>query len=277
MMRKVMFLTVVLVICAAGAAFGSVYIPAGYSSTVGYSATLSISGDVLTIVLKNESTVTSANPTEVLTSFYFDVYNGTSRPTLTLSSAVGDLYLTHDKTGTTPDELWSTDYSLLPQNLPAGSKAGNLDQWQFKSGLTLSGMYFGIGTVGNSTLASPNNFDGNLVDALNLGIYHGDVATQNLDDYVLVKDQATFTFTGATGFTDADINTAAVFGTGTAPDLLVPGPRPLGIPEPASLLVWTGIAGLGAAGTLLRRKRRPRWSDENRQAIVGLIASGRKR
>jgi hypothetical protein len=45
------------------------------------------------------------------------------------------------------------------------------------------------------------------------------------------------------------------------------------VPEPASLAIWALAGGLGAAGLAFKR-RRPRWSKENRQAIVGLIGKG---
>jgi hypothetical protein len=46
-----------------------------------------------------------------------------------------------------------------------------------------------------------------------------------------------------------------------------------GIPEPASLAVWT-LLGAGAAGMALRRRRSGgRWSAENRQAIHAMIES----
>ncbi len=55
------------------------------------------------------------------------------------------------------------------------------------------------------------------------------------------------------------------------------------VPEPASLAIWSLTAGLSFAGlgSLRRRKNktvdRGRWSDENRQAIVGIIEAGRRR
>ena len=58
--------------------------------------------------------------------------------------------------------------------------------------------------------------------------------------------------------TDADI-------TGTPP-----------VPEPASLAIWAIAGGLGAAGLSLKRCRQGRWSDENRQAIMGIV-QGRSR
>jgi len=51
------------------------------------------------------------------------------------------------------------------------------------------------------------------------------------------------------------------------------------IPEPASLLIWSVVGGLGAAGVALKRRRQAkagRWSDENRQAIFEVV-EGRRR
>jgi hypothetical protein len=50
------------------------------------------------------------------------------------------------------------------------------------------------------------------------------------------------------------------------------------IPEPVSIVIW-GLGAAGAAGAMALRRRkntRARWSDENRQAIVGLIENRRK-
>jgi hypothetical protein len=46
------------------------------------------------------------------------------------------------------------------------------------------------------------------------------------------------------------------------------------IPEPASLVVWSVIGAATGLGAL--RRRRARWSKENRQAIVEVIQSGRR-
>ena len=73
-----------------------VFTASGKSATdvdVTFEAQLTISSDILTVILINDSTVDSLNPDDVLGSFYFDILNSSSiRPTLTYSSAIGDTY-----------------------------------------------------------------------------------------------------------------------------------------------------------------------------------------
>jgi hypothetical protein len=60
---------------------------------VTFGAQLSISDDILTVILANNSPVDSLNPDDVLGSFYFDILDDSAiRPTLTYSSATGDTY-----------------------------------------------------------------------------------------------------------------------------------------------------------------------------------------
>jgi len=46
------------------------------------------------------------------------------------------------------------------------------------------------------------------------------------------------------------------------------------IPEPATLVIWS-VLGAGAGLGAMRRRRRARWSDENRNAICQIIEQGR--
>jgi hypothetical protein len=174
------------------------------------------------------------NPNDALASFYWDIVNGSNvRPTLTYVSASGDVYLA-DKNN--PDTLQTAS-----ANLKAVSSGDNT--WQFKvmnASLSPFGG-FGIGTVGNNA-ASPNNFNGNITGAIDYSIYKGDITTSNLDGKLLVKQTATFNFTGVSGFTEADIEPTAAFGLGTAPDSFL---NTTVIPEPGSgLLLIVGFAGL---------------------------------
>jgi uncharacterized protein (TIGR03382 family) len=175
-----------------------------------------------------------------LGSFYFDIVGaGNTRPTLTLSSAVGDVY-TGNMNG--PDTLTDNNANLIAVN------AGD-DSWQFKTMSTSSNPFlgFGIGTVGNNNL-TPNNFMGSLVDGVDYSIYRNEVITQNLDGKLLVKNTATFKFTGLTGFAESNIVNTAAFGLGTAPDSL----EFVTLPEPSSIAL--AVAGLSLLGVFRRRR-----------------------
>ena len=64
------------------------------------------------------------------------------------------------------------------------------------------------------------------------------------DGKLLVKNSATFTFTGVSGFTEDDIAERFAFGLGTAPDSFL-------APEPSS--VWLAIVGVVGVAALARR------------------------
>jgi hypothetical protein len=116
--------------------------------------------------------------------------------------------------------------------------------WQFRTLDAAMSPFlgFGIGTVGNANLA-PNNFQGSIVGGIDYSIYTGDITTVNLDGTLLLSETATYTFSGLTGFREADISATFAFGLGTAPDSLL-------IPEPTSVLLLTA-----GALPLLHRKR----------------------
>jgi len=224
----------------------------GFSSVnqpVSFRASLSISGDILTVVLENTSTQNSTAPSDVLGSYYFDILNGTTRPNLTYVSAVGDVWLA--KKGTAADVLQTPGANLK-------AVAAGANTWQFKTVVPSSNPFlgFGVGTVGNSSL-DPSSFNGNIVGNRDYSIYAGDISASNLKDTLLVKGPLTFMFSGLTGFTEADINPKGVFGLGTAPDSLMTGVTPTPVPEPA-----TAIAGalllLPFGATTLRMLRKNR-------------------
>jgi len=208
---------------------------------VKFTADLSISGDTLTLVLTNDSlnhgngASPSLNPNDLLTSFYFDVFNGSSRPTLTYTGAVGDVCLTSSGVA---DNCGVVDKEADLRAFLAGDNT-----WQFKSGFALAlgseTLTFGVGTAGNNSL-TPNGFNGNIVDGMDYGLYAGDVTTANLNNRLLTIGSITFTWSGASGFTDADISGEALFGLGTQPDSTG------FVPEPGTgLLLGAGLVGLG--------------------------------
>jgi len=202
-----------------------------------FDARLTISGNTLTVVLENNSTVRTQNPADLLTSFYFDIKNSLNvRPTLTYASATGGVWLTSRNN---TDVLQSGTANLMAVN-------PNDNTWQFKTFNAGSNPFlgFGIGTAGNSALRS-NGFNGNITGGFDYSIYAGDITTQNLSNTLLVKNSATFVFTGVSGFSEADIVPRSVFGLGTAPDSVVAF-----VPAPGA------AACLGIGGLLAMRRRR---------------------
>ena len=238
---KVMYL--LLFVCSFAllgqpAAAGLTFVSEGVSAKdvpVRFEAELAISGDMLTIVLTNNSPVDSLNPDDLLGSFYFDIVNAAGdRPVLTYVSAVGDTYK-GVKDGS--DIMLEAGANL--QALSAGDNS-----WQFKELDVdyIPNLRYGIGTVGNNNLF-PNGFNGNIVGSVDFAIYKGEIATQSLTNPdVLVKETATFVFSGLTGFSEDDIVDDFAFGLGTAPDSLL-------TPEPATVVL------LGLGGVLLRRRK----------------------
>lgn len=240
------------------------FIGAGTSAAgnpVQFRADMTISGDLLTLDLFNTSPVSSRDSADVLTSFYFDILNGSNnRPMLNYLSGSGNVFLVrknaedvaYEYTPPIPPSIVGTYVEgTNPSNLKAVKTGDNT--WQFR---TMDPSFapfegFGIGTVGNSSL-SPNNFNPFIVDQIDFAIYAGDDISPvgNLDGRFLVKNSATFRFSGLTGFTEDDI-TPATFGLGTGPDSLI------SVPEPGTLaLAATGLI-TGGMGLLRRRIKRP--------------------
>jgi hypothetical protein len=234
----------------------------GSNGPLGARATFtSGTGGVLKLLLENTSPPASKAPEDLLTSFYFNVLSGTTTGTsapLTYQSALGQVYVTlkdfPDFTATwepPPPSGGTITYPAPPQlsNLQAFN-TGDLT-WQFRDGLSLAAstppLAFGVGTVGNSSL-TPDNFNGNIVDGFDFGIFVGEVTTQPLDGSLLVKDLIEFEFAGFGGFNLAQISPHGVFGFGTDPDLIIT------VPEPTAIVIATlGIAACGARQ--LRRRR----------------------
>ena len=246
------------------------------------SAELTISGDILTLVLKNNSPVASTAADDVLTSFYFDIVNNGNRPALSQVSGPGGYVWQVRKDATdlpynyTPPENPgdSGAYELADLSPPhvlsdlAATKA-NDRTWQFRAmDISLAPFEgFGLGTVGNS-MFNPNGFDPAIVgppgDAqLAFGIYRDldgniDPVGKPMVNQFLVRNEATFTFSGTNGFVEDDI-VPAVFGFGTGPDSTIV------LPEPGSGTLM--LAGLTAATGLLG------WRRHRKTLAIGMAAA----
>lgn len=245
------------------------------------SAEMTIVGDTLTLVLKNDSPVASTAAADVLSSFYFDIVNNGNRPTLSLASGAGLVWQVRANAPDLPynytppaiaggdgdyvEATGSVSHSLSDL---AATKA-NDRTWQFRAmDLSLAPFEgFGLGTVGNS-LFSPNGFDPAIVgppgdDQIAFGIYRdlvGDIEPvgKPMQDQFLVRNQATFTFSGVNGFTEADI-VPATFGFGTGPDSTI------AVPEPGTGTL--SLAGLTAAAALLG------WRRHRKTLAIGMAAA----
>lgn len=233
-----------LVLTSAHPAFAVVVFPASGTSSSGhpvsFEASLEISGNTLTLELKNTSPGNSIDASDVLSSFYFDITNGTSRPSLTLQSGSGFVYQVRRNTGDLPyfyTPQTFTQVGGIPSDLVAvvaGDKS-----WQFRGMNTAAApqLGFGIGTVGNSGL-SPNGFTPAVVGPpgnamIDFAIFKGgDIDPVGvLDNRYLVRNLATFVFAGVGGYSEAEIVDRVVFGLGTAPDSTIT----VSVPEPAAL------------------------------------------
>lgn len=243
-------------------ASGAIVFPGSGTSALGhpvsFMATLEIVGDTLTIDLANTSPGKTTDAADVLSSFYFDIASGTSRPLLNYVSGSGFVYLVCNGAPDLP-------YIYTPQTYTAGSgTASNLKAvnsgdatWQFRTMDASSApmLGFGIGTVGNSAL-SPNGFTPAVVGPpgnamINFAISKGvDLDPVGVLNYrFLVRDTARFTFSGVSGFTEANIVDKVVFGLGTGPDSTVT----VSLPEPN--LAAAAFAGLGVAVLKTWRRR----------------------
>ena len=207
---------------------------------VDFQAQLSVTGDVLDIFVRNVSTAAILNPDDLLASFYFDIVdNSNNRPNLTNYVAKGDVYLSDKNESDTIQEVQADLAAINPGD----------GTWQHKtmSPSQTPNLGFGVGTVGNSTL-TPNNFNGNIVGAINYSIFTGNITTTNLDNRLLVKDEVHFSFNGMTGFTEDDVVRKVVFGLGTGPDSLL-----IAVPEPNTISFLLLYGGVGA--TMIRKRK----------------------
>lgn len=196
-------------------------------------ADLTIAGDILTIHLHNNSTMPSDSPDDLLSGFFFDISKNGVRPTLSYASANGAVYLTAK---TAPD-------TLIMANANLKAVTANDNTWQYRAlNPALTPNYgFGLATVGNNNFGG-NGFNGHIVGGMDYSIYAGDITTHNLTNRLLVKNQASFVFSGLSGFSEADIGRSSLFSLGTSPDSTLPGTP---TPEPATmLLLGSGLAGL---------------------------------
>jgi hypothetical protein len=232
------------------------------STTVGgvgvsASAVFDITGDVLTITLRNTSAAHSSAlqdvPGTTLTGlFWNDAKNkslvGTSAK-LAAGSSIYDPSNSCPACGSATDLNGEFGYQQgFLAGDPAGSNRGVASSGYLDTGLTGDIGNFNNGAAGTN-LQGPASLDG-----INFGIISAATLYPNggLSGVPLVRDAMVFMFTGATGLTIADFSNVS-FQYGTAlNELNVTGTKGKTVPEPASLWL-VGAALVGLAG--LQKKR----------------------
>lgn len=253
---------------------GVTFISSGTSAAgnpVQFQADLSITSGTLTIDLFNTSPVDSLAAADVLSSFYFDIFDGVSRPMPKYETAGGKVWrvltnaLDEPYNYTPPAVAGGTGtYTLATGIFPhpahvdsdlRAQKAGD-QTWQFLGMNPLAAPFlgFGIGTVGNAGFPG-NGFStsivGNGSTMIAFSIYRDGniVPVGNLKNEYLVHNQARFTFSNLGSFTEAHIVRRVVFGLGTGPDSVI-----VAVPEPSALLL--AAAGSTAVGIAAATRRR---------------------
>jgi hypothetical protein len=258
----------------------------GAGNPITVSATLVTSGTTLSIALSNIGPRTKA-VADVLTSFYFGIAdpNDGLRPILTYLSATGTACQVF--AGAANDSLvsWQTNPQQLFTTPPASLAASNLvaqvagdSGWQFRAFTNVAPQLgFGIGTVGNSMIASVAGpgyagatFDPRIVSEtgppgrsmINLGIYSngnqpfpGDIdPVGDLSGATLVNTRALFLFGSSKNldsFGQSWVQGNVTFGFGTGPSTVL-------LPEPGGIAMATSAAVVVLGWLAHRRPRRPR-------------------
>lgn len=267
-MRTLMTTAAVAAIISASSALPTqaapiIFTGSGTADTVAAtaSATFTISGNTLTVVLQNTSPDNAGTDRSgsTLSGVFFNL---TGNPALTPVSAtvvagsiVGAACVPGPCNGTTTNVGGEWGYQ-------ATSFPGSADRGIASSGYLTTGLAGDIGNFNNGA-AGTNLDDPDSLDGINFGIISDDPTFNpngGLANDPLVRDFVTFVLTGVNGLTEADISNVS-FQYGTAlTEANIPGNPPPGGPPPGQAPEPGTLAILGAAlvGFGLARRRRPK-------------------
>lgn len=231
------------------------FLPATFAASSGdlsASAQFTASGNTLTIVLTNTSSVTVHDNADVLTGVFFDITPAVALPgSATLTS--GSVYAqTTNVTGFTGSTNLGNEWSFEGGSSPLHSSVTQ---------------HFGLSTVGLGIFDTPidstapnldNSTDNGQTDfgLVNVGFNDFD-GNGGLDNRVLVVNSITFTLT-LQGISPVSVtNVRFQYGTGlNEPHLDAPEPTPdtPAVPAPAGLILLASAAPMLALRRVFRRK-----------------------
>jgi hypothetical protein len=260
----------IVVLCLPSAEATLLIEASGLSSTgqiVAFEAGMTLAGDQLVIRLANVSPVDSRAAADVLSSFYFDIVRGGSRPTLVLDEARGFVFRVWGDRADEPEYYTPQTYLKESDRLSdLVARADGDASWILGPMDAASQPFlgYGLGTVGNSGLA-PNSFNPHIVGPpgkhmIDFAIYAGiDIDPVGvLNGSHLVQQGIEFRFTGVAGYAETDIVDLFAFGMGTGPDsvITISMPEPNGMaPGLPLMLAWLARRLRRGSGPRTRRRR----------------------
>lgn len=213
------------------------------------SASFSLSGNTLTVVLTNTSAAATPGRVDALTGLAWNITG--SSPSLTLSS----IQLTNPGTGAGQDRIFTSKTASNTSDPLSGSWTNQLGASPIAHyGVAATG-FNGAFAASGITRGSGGTDYGIVAD----GTFPNAGASNSFNSaFPLIQNSLMFTFTGAAGLTEGQFANVK-FLYGTSGSGLITGSsvstNSINVPEPGSMTMLVGLSVAGT-GLLVRRRRK---------------------
>jgi len=229
--------------------------PAG--TPVAFAARFAFAGDLLTVTLENNSPVPTRFAADSLGSVSFDIVRDGKRPALVGAAAFGQVVWVRTKEADEPvvSAVPTAADTAKPGIGPSPLFATENEEsaWQFRALDPRLPPFvgFGLGIAGSPTLR-PEGLKSPPVAPGGFALVTDDEIepVDELAEQLVVRQRATFTFTGADGWGEQDLAGPVTFGLGTTPE----GTLVSYVPEPVA--GCAAVLGGGLAWLVGRRRGR---------------------